>query len=295
MKKSTIIKQVSLLFLLFLFLSSSSALTISNGEVSGPKDPVKLIYNLPKGKSLAFDNKTVVAQVMDFNGQTVNINMENSLSFKMKMVGKSGANLKLEIIIDSLSLKVDSPMGGSSDMKIKDVEGKTFNMIMSPFGKEIEYSEARKIEYITEGAGATNLSQAFSNIFPDLPEKGVNPGDTWTKSDSITNKTSVGQSTEIFQSVNKFEGIENIDGIECAKITSTLKGTMQTTAQNQGMDIFYSGPTQGTVTLYFAVKEGYLVKQVSVIKMSGTVDVTGPQNMSFPVTMDTTTTLEVKK
>jgi hypothetical protein len=192
-------------------------------------------------------------------------------------------------------MKVDSPMGGSMDSKIKEVEGKTFNMIMSPFGKEVEYSEANKIEYTAEGAGAVNMSQAFSSIFPDLPEKGVTPGDTWTKTDSIINKTAVGQTSQIFQSENKFEGMEKLDGIECAKITSTMKGTMQTTAQNQGMDIFYSGPIQGTVTLYFAVKEGYFVKQISVMKMSGTVSITGPQNMEFPITMDTTSTLEVKK
>jgi len=295
MKTSTTIKNVLVLFLLFIFISSSSALTLKSGEIPGPKDPVKLSYNLPQGKSLAYVSKTVVAQAMDISGQTMNVNVENSLSFKMKMVGKSDANFKLEITVDSLSMRVDSPMGGSSDTKIKDVEGKTFNMIMSPFGKEIDYSEATKIEYTAEGAGTANLSQAFSAIFPDLPEKGVNPGDTWTKSDSIINKTAVGQTSQIFQSVNKFEGMEKLDGIECAKITSTLTGTMQTTAQNQGMDIFYSGPIQGTVTLYFAVKEGYFVKQISVMRMSGTVSITGPQNMEFPITMDTTSTLEVKK
>lgn len=295
MKTSTTIKHVTILSVLFIFLSSSSTLIVRNDEVSGQKGPVKLTYNLPEGKSLAYDSKTVVAQAMDIQGQTMYVNVENSLSFKMKRVGKADANLKIEITIDSMGMKVDSPMGGSSDNKIKDVEGKSFNMIMSPFGKEIEYSEAGKLEYSVEGAGAVNMSQAFSTIFPDLPENEVKPGDTWTKNDSIINKTSVGQTSQIFQSVNKFEGIENFNGVECAKITSTFTGTMQTTAQNQGMDIFYSGPIQGTVTLYFAVKEGYFVKQTSVSRMSGTVSITGPQSMEFPITMDTTTTMEVKK
>lgn len=295
MKTLTTIKSVSIFIVFFIFIISFSAFTIIKNEMPGPKDPVKLVYNMPQGKIISYDMSTVVAQAMDINGQSMNVLIENSLSFKMKMLGKTDSNLKLEITIDSLSMKVDSPMGGSTASKIKDVEGKVFNMLISQYGKEIDYSEAAKIEYSIEGAASGNLSQSFSSIIPDLPEKAVNPGYTWTKSDSIINKTSVGQSSQIFQSENKFEGLENINGIECAKITSTMTGTMQTTAQNQGMDIFYSGPFQGSVTLYFAVKEGYFVKQESVTRMSGTVDVSGAQSMSFPITMDTTTKLGAKK
>ena len=294
MKTSTKTKHGSILIALFIIVFSSTGFIIKKGEFRGPKDPVKLVYNFSEGKTISYYSATTVSQAMDINGQTMNVLVDNSLAFKVKMVGKSDENLKLMVTIDSLSMKVDSP-NGSTGSKVKEVEGKTFNMLISPRGKEIDVNEAAKIEYAVEGSGGGNLSQSFANIFPDLPENPVNPGDTWTKSDSVINKSASAKTSQVFQSSNKFEGIEKMNGIDCAKITSTITGTMQTNAQNQGMDIFYSGPFQGTVTLYFAVKEGYFLKQDVSTKMTGTVEISGPQSMTFPVVMETKGKIEAKK
>ena len=294
MKTSTTIKHKSSLIALFIVAIYSTSFTPGKSEIPGPNDPVKLAYNLKEGKSISYTSATSVTQAMDINGQTVNVLVNNNLAYKVKMVGKTDDNLKLEITIDSLSAKVES-MQGSTGGKIKDVEGKTFIMLLSPIGKEIDMSEAAKIEYTVEGGGSSNLSQSFANIFHDLPENPIKPGDTWTKNDSVINKSSISKSSQIFQSTTKFEAIEKINGIECAKLTSTLTGTMETTAKNMGMDIFYSGPFHGTVTLYFAVKEGHVVKQETSTKMNGTVEISGPQNMTFPVEMITTGKIEAGK
>jgi hypothetical protein len=294
MKTSTTIKCGSILSVLLILFITSSGFTSGRRELPGPKDPVKLVYNPAEGKSISYLSSTAVSQAMDINGQTMNVFIENKMAYKVKMAGKSGDNLKLEITIDSLNMKVDSPQG-STGSKVKDVEGKLFNMILSPIGKEVDISEAEKIEYTVEGSGSGNLSQSFASIFPDLPEKAVKPGDTWTKTDTIQTKTAASKVTQIVQSTNKYEGMEKINGLDCAKISSTVSGTMETTAQNQGMDIFYSGPFQGTVTLYFAVKEGYFVKQEVLTKMTGTVEISGPQSMTFPVTMETNAKVEVVK
>lgn len=294
MKKSVSIKYASVMIMLLAIIVSSSAFVLSKNDPSRSGEAVKLTYNMAIGKSLAYSSVTAVSQNMDINGQTMNVLVDNNLGFKIKMLGKVDDNLKFEVTVDSLTTKVDSP-NGSTGGKIKDVEGKVFNMIISPLGKEIDVSEAAKIEYSVEGSGNGNLSQSFANIFPDLPEKPINQGDTWTKDDSVINKSAVAKSSLKFQATSKFEGVEKINGMECAKITSSLTGTMATTAQNQGMDIFYSGPYQATVTVYFAVKEGYFVSQETSSKMTGTVEISGPQSMSFPVVMDTRSKIEVKK
>jgi hypothetical protein len=69
---------------------------------------------------------------------------------------------------------------------------------------------------------------------------------------------------------------------------------MQSNVQNMGMDIAISGPITGQVTVWFAIKEGYFVKQEVVQKMNGTVDISGPQSMSFPITMDTNSKTDSK-
>jgi hypothetical protein len=294
MKKSSTIKHVSFLIALLFTFVFSTALIVDKSGNPGSKDPVKLAYSFSDGKTISFNSVMTITQAMDVNGQTMNVLVNQNLAFKAKMVGKVNENFKLEIKMDSLIAKVETPQG-STGGRISEVEGKTFNMILSPLGKEIDISEAAKIEYTIEGTQGGNLSQFFANVFPDLPEKPVNSGDTWTKNDSVISNSSNTKTTQIIQSNNKFEGMEKINGIDCAKITSTIMGTMETTTQNQGMDILYKGPMQGTVTLYFAVKEGYSVSQEVSTKMTGTVDISGAQNMTFPVVMETNKKIQAIK
>ena len=98
------------------------------------------------------------------------------------------------------------------------------------------------------------------------------------------------------QSENTFEGIEKVDGIDCAKITSVLTGSRDQKAQNMGMDVRTKGNFTGTEELYFAIKEGYYIKQVVKTKLNGNVDLTGDQgNMSFPMVEDLVSTNAIRK
>jgi hypothetical protein len=293
MKKPTNANYVSILIVMIFTIVFSTAFIINTHETPGSKDPVKLAYNFSEGKSTSYCSTTTITQAMDVNGQTMNVLINQNLAFKAKMLSKVNENFKLAITMDSLVSKVDTPNGVTGG-KIKDVEGKTFNILLSPLGKELDTEEAAKIEYSIDGTPGGNLSQFFANVFPELPGKPVNTGDTWIRNDTVTNKSATSNTTQIIQSSNKFEGVEKINGIDCAKITSTINGTMQTTTQNQGMDILYKGPMSGTVTLYFAVKEGNFVRREISTKMTGTIDISGAQSMTFPVVMETNSKIEAK-
>jgi len=293
MKKPTNTNYGSILIVLSFTIVFSTAFIINTNEIPGSKDPVKLAYNFAAGKSISYYSATTITQAMDVNGQTMNVLINQNLAFKAKMVSKVNEDFKLEISVDSLVSKVDSP-NGSTGGKIKEVEGKTFNMSLSPLGKELDTKEAEKIEFSVEGTPGGNLSQYFANVFPDLPEKPVSVGDVWVKNDTVSSKSATSNTTQIIQSSNKFEGVEKINGVDCAKITSTITGTMQTTTQNQGMDILFKGPLTGTVTLYFAVKVGNFVRREISTKMTGTIDISGAQSMTFPVVMETNSKIEAK-
>ena len=293
MKKPTTTNYGSILIVLSFTIVFSTAFIINTNETPGSKDPVKLAYNFAAGKSISYYSATTITQAMDVNGQTMNVLINQNLAFKAKMVSKVNEDFKLEISVDSLVSKVDSP-NGSTGGKIKEVEGKTFNMSLSPLGKELDTKEAEKIEFSVEGTPGGNLSQYFANVFPDLPEKPVSVGDVWVKNDTVSSKSATSNTTQIIQSSNKFEGVEKINGVDCAKIASTITGTMQTTTQNQGMDILFKGPLTGTVTLYFAVKEGNFVRREISTKMTGTIDISGAQSMTFPVVMETNSKIEAK-
>jgi hypothetical protein len=286
MKTHATSRFLSLIVIFVLLTAVSSQLSAQ----SGPGDPVKLAYTVTD-KSLSYQSVNNVNQTIDAEGQTVNVIVDNKMFFGLKAAAKEKDNLNITIRMDSLEARVES-MQGSAGGKVKEIEGKTFSIVLSPLGKVIDMSEALKIEY-TAGTTPSNLSQAFSALFPVLPDKAVKPGDTWTVTDSIKLSSVTSKSRQILTSLSKFEGYETIHGLVCAKISSAITGTMEVNVQNMGMDIYYKGPVQGTVTMYFAVKEGYFVKRTLSTKMNGSMEISGPQNMSMPVTMETKGNLEL--
>jgi hypothetical protein len=157
-------------------------------------------------------------------------------------------------------------------------------MVISPAGKAIDLTEASQIVYNIAGSGENTMTQAFLNYFPALPKAAVSPGDNWVTNDTIDNKTPTNSVYMPVQSEFKFDGIENVDGTECAKLTAVISGTRKMSTQSQGMNIKTSGPYTGTEVLYFALKEGYLLKEIVTTKMTGNIEITD-QNMTFPVVM----------
>jgi hypothetical protein len=257
------------------------------------KGSIKLEYNYPADKTFKYVADTKIVQDMDVNGQSMLVNVSMYMGCEVKAAGKIGENLKLEIKIDSMAQNVESPQG-SAGGPINDINGKVFNMIISPAGKAIDLTEASKIVYTIQGSGESSLTESFLNYFPVLPKNGVKPGDTWVFNDTINTKTPTNKIWMPVESNFKFEGIENVDGIECARITATLSGTRKMTTQSQGMEIHTSGPYTGTQVLYFAVKEGYLIREAFNTKMTGIIEIPD-QNMSFPVVMNITSSNGVVK
>jgi hypothetical protein len=271
----------------------SLGLSQKKSDASVQKGGINLEYKYSADKNVKYLSDTKIVQDMDINGQSMLVNISMSLGCEVKSAGKQGENLNLEIKIDTMAQNVESPQG-SAGGPVNDVKGKVFNIIISPSGKIIDLSGASKVVYTIEGSGESNMNQSFLSYFPVLPKNSVQPGDTWTTNDTIDSKS---QSNSVWMPVAaafKYEGLEKINGIDCAKITATLTGTRKMTTQSQGMEIHTSGPFTGTQTLFFAVNEGYFVKQTVVSKMTGNIEIPD-QNMSFPVVMTITSTNEIVK
>jgi len=262
------------------------------GKTTAPAD-YKLAYNIPAGKSLSYFGKTDMYMTMDFSGQSMNVTVAAVLSCTSTGKGMENGNLKLEVRIDTMSQTTDTPQGSVGGM-ITDVSGKSFNMLLSPAGKEVDTKDAEKIVFSQEGV-ETNVAQSFIDYFPDLPSKAVKPGDTWPTDDTINSKASTTVLKMVTHAENTFAGIEMVDGIQCAKITAVVTGTRETMAQTMGMDITQIFKFTGTADLYFAIKEGYYLKQVANSKLTGTMEIGGAQNMTMPVAGDMVSVSRLKK
>lgn len=265
-----------------------------NSQNKPAENGVKLVYKYSGNKSYKYLNVTKIVQSMDVGGQTMDVNVNSVLGCTVKSAGVKDNNLLLEVKIDSVLQVMDTPQGGAGG-EITDAKGKTFSMVLSPVGKEIDVTGAKAITYNVEGSGQSDASQQFSGFFPDLPEGVVSPGYKWSSSDTLKTGTTENSNLMVVKSANTFDGYEEVNGIKCAKISTLVEGTRTTKTQTQGMDLFMTGPFTGTVTLYFNLEAGCFVKQIVKTRLVGKIDITGAQEMSFPMVMDTNSTNELLK
>jgi len=274
-----------ILIILVLFLFSIPAYSQENA--------VKLVYNYPTGTPVRYQTISKVIQDMDVNGQSMVVNVLSVLGCTVKSTGNADNNLVLEVTIDTLSQTIDSP-GGMTGGAIRDAMGKSFSMKISPEGKETDMSGAEQISFTTEDGATTTAAQSFNDFFPDLPDRTINPGYTWSSTDTLNAKTSAMTMIMVIKSDNKFEGYEELNGTKCAKITYNLSGSRNMKTQTQGMDIIVKGPLTGTGELYFSPEKSYFLRNVVKTRMTGQLEITSPESMSFPVIMDMNSTTEVK-
>lgn len=285
---------------LFYAIALVMAMTINSAVFSQKKTDgslkagsVILTYHFPADKPVKYLNVSKIVQNMDINGESMLVNVSTAVGCSIKSAGNQDKNLKLEITIDSMYQSVESPQGNSGGI-ISGVQGKVFSMVISPGGQEIDLSEAKKIVINIEGSGLSDVSQTFTDFFPDLPAGSVAPGYTWSSTDTVASKTASMSMTTIVKSDNRFEGIENINGIDCAKISSVLAGTNDIKTQSQGMDLKTTGTFTGISNMFFGVNEGYFIKQSVTSRMTGKIEINTPDSMTFPLVMDMTSVNEVK-
>jgi hypothetical protein len=254
---------------------------------------IKFAYNYPADKAIRYSGTTVMAEIMDIQGQSMQVDVNSAFGCYVKSAGKQDNNLKIEIKVDTLGQTTNSPMGGSGGA-VQDVKGKTFNVVITPEGKTVDLSGAIGLVFSLEGSGESNMMERFSDFFPVLPSKAVVKGDIWNATDSITTQSPAMTIKTIDNSINKFEGTETVNGIECAKISTQHSGTISMKVLSQGNDLSIKGPFTGTSEFLFAVKEGYFIKMTSATKVTGSMEMTLPQAMTFPIVLDMKSVNEVK-
>jgi hypothetical protein len=281
-------------FILLLILMSFNGFSQNRTIITSTAKPLKIEYNYPSDRAIKYLSVSKVVQILDIEGQMMQVNANSAFGCSVKYTGNDKNNFVLEIGIDTLAQTVDGPQGSSGNT-VSDIKGRTFKMKITPQGKESDFSDAEKVAFMMGESGATNITQFILDFFPDVPATSVKVGDTWNSTDSLYNKTASTTMSASIKSINKFEGIEVVNGIECMKITSAFSGDRYMTAQTQGMDILTRGPYTGTGILFFAVKEGYFIKQSNKTSLKGNIEISGPQEMSFPIVIETYSTTEFVK
>lgn len=245
-----------------------------------------LEYRLPQDHALKYQFTSKMTQDLEIMGQSMKNIVNLDMLFSAKSTGVERNNHLLLMTIDSAKTNVQSPQGSFSP-NMKSVFGKSFNLTLSPLGKELKMSGADTIKYSLGQAGERTLSSNFQTIFPDLPGKPVKIGDSWTTNDTINVKEGGTNMRMTFVSVNTLQGFETVDGHECAKVTTQSTGKLDGEGEQMGANLYFEGDLQSSDVWYFAYKEGVFVKSISDGLSEGTVAVTGAQKMTISMTMET--------
>ncbi len=270
-------------FLVFCFLAGCAA---KIGDLWGdPTTGLILQYRMPDDQILKYQASGEVNQNLEVMGQSVDVEINSASVFSVKSKGPKKDNHQLGITIDSMSTDIIS-MEGELSADMSAVIGKSFDMTLSPLGKELELSGAESIKYDLGPEGKRSVKSLFQAIFPDLADRPVKIGDTWTSTDTITEKSENNESIVHLESVNTLKGFETVDGMECVKITAEITGKTEGKTVQQGMDLISEGEMKGTATWYFAYKEGIFVKMITKGSAESTITVSGPQNMSIPMMLE---------
>ena len=250
-----------------------------------PQTGLILEYRMTEGQVLKYKLTIKQTQDIEIMGQQMKTETAGDIAFTAKSKGMKGSNHQLGITIDSMSINVNSPLGKITP-DLSSVEGKSFDMIMSVLGKELDLAGAESIKYNLGQAGERDIASNFQAVFPDLAGKPVKVGDTWTSKNNITEKIGSGEIQIDLESINTLEGFETVDGLECAKITAQISGTLEGGGNQGGADLAFMGEIEGNETWHFAYKEGLFVKMITDAFTKGTVSVRGPQEMSIPLAQE---------
>jgi hypothetical protein len=265
------------------------ALTASGPAAAQAAKTTVLEYKMPAGRVLTYQSTSEQAQVIEVMGQSQDTTTTGTSTFTFTAKGKKDKNYLLGVTIADLSVSVAGSQGDMSP-DLSSVKGKSFDMVLSPLGSEVDVSGAEAITY-SIATETRNLANGFKVFFPDMPGKPIKVGDTWPSGNSIVENTGSLSIHIDTQDVNTLEGFETIDGMECARISAQSTGTVSGSGNQMGQDLTFTGTTKGKTVYHFAVKEGVFVKAAADSTAEMSIDVPSA-GMTIPMTQ--TSKSEVK-
>jgi hypothetical protein len=242
-----------------------------------------LEYRLEPADVLRYEMNLDGTERVEVMGQINESATNKSYVFTVESKGVEGENHRLGITIESMEASMKNVQGEFS-ADTEGVIGKSFDMILSRLGNEVDLSGAESIEYGIGPLGERSIESDFQAAFADLAGKPVKVGESWPGADSISIDQGNANIIILSQSVYALDGYQTVEGLECARIAVEVTGTLSGEGEQMGAPLVFDGTLSGTETWYFAYKEGYLVEWSSDVSTDIMVTVQAGQEMKIPVT-----------
>lgn len=252
------------------FVLAVAGIAGAAADTAAPQGAVTLAYKFAPGTTLVYKETGTQTQDLDMMGQTMSTVSSSSMDLTLKGKAPKDGNLIIGVTIDGMTLNVQSPQGDVTP-DLSAILGKSFDLVLSPLGKEIDVSGAAVFQVDMGQSGRRDLTSNFQAFFPDLPDHPVKIGDKWPSEDAILQKSDQGEIHLNFKNDNTLDGFETIDGRECARIKVIVKGTMTGALNQGGVALTLDAKLEGTQTWYFDAKAGAYVKSEMKATMGGVI------------------------
>jgi hypothetical protein len=257
--------------------------TVKTGVMGDPATGINLTYRMAENQVLQYRLLFEITQEAELMGKQIEVNIKNSGKFSARSKGFKENNFLLGITLDTMDMQVKSTRGNITP-DVSALTGKTFDIVLSPLGKELEYIGTESLQYELKPVGKRNLISIFKFLFPDLAEKKVKIGDSWTSKDETINSDGEVDMHITLDSVDTLRGVETVNGMECIKVTAKYTGTVDGKGNQGGAQVTIKGKSTGTGTWYFAYKKGIFVKGTAEMDIKSTTVISG-RNLTIPSTM----------
>ena len=213
-------------------------------------------------------------------------------------IATSKINTEIDCLADKFATSINE-----TGIDCLDFIGKTFKLTLSHRGQETLDSEIDKlifkIDTQQKDPEVHSLKDIFRDIFIELSDKPVKPGDSWKGKNHYKYQTPQGPDHLIdYETTYTAGGLENFNNRICVKINGTIDGSVtiegrETTGEEQQMH----GKISGTIEAYFDHQKGVLVKASKEMTYLGrmTYRISGTGSTSFPYEETRTTDMELKK
>lgn len=269
---------------------SLAALVLAVGSAAPASPPVAgglgqefvLRYKMPAGQVLRYRETAEMKETSDRMGQVVETVLTSAGTHAFRAKGNKGSDHLLEVTIEDMTMAISSA-GIDFSPDLGPVHGKTFEMVLSSLGTEVDVSGAESITYMIAG-NPRDVSTGFRTFFPDLPDRPVQEGGTWPSSYAFETKSGTVDVRFDVKCVNTREGSETIDGLACVRIRTTQTGSISGKGSAQGADLTIAGTLKGTDIWHFAPGEGLFVRMTSEFEVEAVTTLVGAQSLEIPST-----------
>lgn len=256
----------------------------------------QLIYKSNEGDVLVYETVTKSTRIMERRGETSEFTTTRTYNFQLRSE-KSDTNLSFILTID----KVDFSSSGGRGFRgaePEDVEGKRLRVKLTPKGEVADLSAIDEIKMPERRGGREGrrpgdrrrdpLRQFQIQMFT-LPDKDLKVGDSWTEKTKGEPDENRGgfrfggmEQTEERETKYSVVAEEKKKGLQCLHIKMTSTYSRIGEGEMRGSEISTEGEGETETEVWFAPKEGVLVKFSENTFYEGTTAFSGQRSMTMP-------------